>query len=293
MKGKKFTSLVDGRIVAIKDVFEDIVILNDNTKVKASRLLDKNFYEEYIDPASFFQNQSLINTFAQKIKQIPDEFVSKMTNEERTVVNESLKDNSFRPTFNESAIIESDPEIEKLELMRKYGIKENSIQNKSLIESNKQLERFKTIIDELQSEDEGEIQRIEVSRDEPTNESTPQNEDVEVETKKQTITVEDPIISMFRNVKRNKDFKISIDIENKIPRADFIEMMEDSYNTSIIDFLAEEFTNNILKNPNLIKNKIKDEIKSIVYGTKVNAGQTQSAPKTRKPRTKKINAIND
>lgn len=294
MKGKKFTSLVDGRIVAIKDIFEDIVILNDNTKVKASRLLDKNFYEEYIDPASFFQNQSLINSFAQKIKQIPDELVSKMTNEERTVVNESLKDNSFRPTFNESAIIESDPELEKLELMRKYGIKENDIQNKSLIESNKQLERFQSLIEELKSDEEEEVQRIEVPRDEPKSnvESIPQNESVqEIEIKKQT--VEDPIITMFRNVKRNKDFKISIDIENKIPRADFIEMMEDSYNTSIIDFLAEEFTNNILKNPNLIKNKIKDEIKSIVYGTKTNAGQTQSAPKTRKPRTKKINVIND
>jgi hypothetical protein len=50
--------------------------------------------------------------------------------------------------------------------------------------------------------------------------------------------VEDPIITMFKNCKRNKDFKISLDIEDKIPRPDFIEMMEDSYTTSIIEFLA-------------------------------------------------------
>jgi hypothetical protein len=70
---------------------------------------------------------------------------------------------------------------------------------------------------------------------------------------------------MFRNVKRNTDFKISLDIENKIPRYDFIEMMEDSYNTSIIDFLANEFTNNLLENPDIIKNKIKEEIERLVY----------------------------
>ena len=70
---------------------------------------------------------------------------------------------------------------------------------------------------------------------------------------------------MFKNVKRNREFNISIDIQNKIPRPDFIEMMEDSYNTSIIEFLADEFTNNILNNPSIIKNKIIDEIRRIVY----------------------------
>jgi hypothetical protein len=78
--------------------------------------------------------------------------------------------------------------------------------------------------------------------------------------------VEDPIITMFKNCKRNKDFKISLDIEDKIPRPDFIEMMEDSYTTSIIEFLADEFTNNLLQNPNIIKEKIINEIKTIVYG---------------------------
>jgi hypothetical protein len=42
-------------------------------------------------------------------------------------------------------------------------------------------------------------------------------------------------------------------------------MMEDSYNTSIIDFLATEFTNNLLKNQDIIKNKIKEEIERLVY----------------------------
>jgi hypothetical protein len=74
---------------------------------------------------------------------------------------------------------------------------------------------------------------------------------------------------MFKNVKRSKDFSISLEIKNKIPRPDFIEMMEDSYNTSIIDFLAAEFTDNLLKNPQIIEDMIKQKIKEVVYGAEV------------------------
>ena len=101
----------------------------------------------------------------------------------------------------------------------------------------------------------------------------------------------DPIVQMFRNAKRNTDFKISFTVNNKIPRLDFIEMMEDSYNTSIIDFLAEEFTNELLLNPELIKNKIKDQISSMVYKT---TQLKKEDPVIKKPTRKKIsNTTND
>lgn len=291
MIGKKFTSLVDGRIVQIKDVFEDIVILNDNTKVKATRLLDKSFYEEYIDPKNFFQNQSLLNTFAQKIKQIPDEMVSKMSDNDRNILNENLSDPNFRPSFNEPAILLSDPEIEKEELARKYGVK--NAMSSSQTEAQKQLEKFESLLRD--PEDNGEqVQRIEVNRDSPRVEAV---ENKEVSNK--INQVEDPIITMFKNVKRNKEFKISLDIENKIPRPDFIEMMEDSYNTSIIEFLADEFTNKLLENPDLIRNKIIDEIKKIVY-TKTGESikevlkeKVQKTARAKRTYTKKSEIIND
>jgi hypothetical protein len=46
-------------------------------------------------------------------------------------------------------------------------------------------------------------------------------------------------------------------------------MMEDSYNTSIIDFLAAEFTDNLLRNPQMIEDMIKQKIKEVVYGAEV------------------------
>ena len=77
--------------------------------------------------------------------------------------------------------------------------------------------------------------------------------------------IDDPMINLFKNVKKNTDFKISIEILNKIPRPDFTEMMEDSYEVSIIDYLSDEFTKKIISDPSIIKDKIKEEIKRIVY----------------------------
>jgi predicted DNA-binding transcriptional regulator YafY len=45
-------------------------------------------------------------------------------------------------------------------------------------------------------------------------------------------------------------------------------MMEDSYETSIIDFLADEITDSIISNPDNIRNMIKDKIRR--YQTIVN-----------------------
>ena len=268
--GRKFTDLTTGNIVEVKDHFEDIAILSNNAKIKVGRLMDKNYFDEYIDPRNFFQNESLLNTFAQKIRQIPDEVISSIKDDgpvERVPIDTPMSSNEIRPIFNEPAVLMSDPELEKEELMRKYGIPNNPISD-----AQKQLEKFQNLLSDFN--DEEQIQRIEVNRNEDIQEFQEVREiqhQVIQEPVRQIVQIveeqkkEDPIISMFKNVKRNREFNISIDIQNKIPRPDFIEMMEDSYNTSIIEFLADEFTNNILNNPSIIKNKIIDEIRRIVY----------------------------
>ena len=95
---------------------------------------------------------------------------------------------------------------------------------------------------------------------------------------------------MFKNVKRIVDFKLDFSIEEKIPRIDFIEMMEDSYNTSIIEYLADEFTNKLLKDPSIIKNVIKEKIESLVKQDDVvveTKKTTVKKPTTRKTTAKK------
>lgn len=271
MIGKKYTDLTTGKIVTVKEIFEDIVILDDNSKVKLNRLSDRNFFDDYIDPNDFFKNESLLNSFASKIRQIPEEIINNITEDginENVNLNNIPGSTSIRPVINESAILPSDPELEKEELMRKYNISQS---NSNITEANRQFEKFQDI---LKDENEEVVQRIEINRDNNGDLIDINTGEVFIDgIKKEAVVreitlpkIEDPIISMFKNCKRNTDLKISIDIENKIPRPDFIEMMEDSYNTSIIDFLATEFTNIILDNPNIIKEKILNEINRIVYG---------------------------
>jgi hypothetical protein len=262
LANKSFKNNLTGEVFTVIDSFEDIAILEGNQKAKVSNLLNTSLYTEEIDPKSFFNNQGAYNILAEKIKSIPQELINDSESGEISV---NLDGNSITPTTNsltstdESAIIVSSVEDERAELARKYGITSPPVE-----QLNKQNEAFARILGEgsenelpqvqQYNEPEGPVTRVEASRDTVNREYI------------QPIKQEDPIVKMFKGVKRIIDFKVSLDINNKIPRLDFIEMMEDSYETSIIDFLADEFTNNLLNNPEVIKDMIKSKINILVYG---------------------------
>jgi hypothetical protein len=92
---------------------------------------------------------------------------------------------------------------------------------------------------------------------------------------------------MFRNAKKVVEFDLDLKLINKIPRLDFIEMMEDSYEKSIIDFLATEITNDLLKNPENLKFQISEKIREMVYRKKP-VRKTTAKKSVTKPVTKKI-----
>jgi hypothetical protein len=248
MKDRKFKDLSNNKVVQVTDQFEDIIILDGKTKVKMNQLMDKRYFEDYIDPQSFFKNESFVNVFAEEIKKIPlDDWKNRVPAEEM-----GFDPNSgLRPAIEESAVLPYDPEVEKQELLEKakrmYG-QQPVIENKS--------EWIKNI---LLEDDESE--QIQYQSAPPITQQQPTQIIQQIKEEKKM----DPILEMFKNVKRNTSFKIDFTVENKIPRVDFIEMMEDSYNTSIIDFLAQEFTDEILRNPSIITEKIKKKLMDLVY----------------------------
>ena len=260
LANRSFKNNKTGEIIRVIDSFENIAVLENKQKLDVRTLTDVNYYTEQIDPGNFFNTQGAYNLLADKIKNIPQSVLSNFTDENTSEENIYDKFGSdITPQMNESAIIMSTEEDEKAELARKYGV---SVDTNSQI--SRQNEAFARILgedaeDELpvvpqQYVEQPPVVRVEAERP-IVNEYNPA-----------PVVVEDPIIIMFKNVKRSKDFSISLEINNKIPRPDFIEMMEDSYNTSIIDFLASEFTDNLLKNPQIIEDMIKEKIKELVYG---------------------------
>lgn len=246
LKNKQFTDLVDGKVVTVSDQFENIAILDNGQRIDVKRLLDPAYFDEYIDPRNFFGDT--YNIFAEKIKSVD---LSQIKDEE---------------PVNDSAIIEVDPAQERREMEERARQMAQQMNPNSAVQ--KQVELLKEIL--------GEDEDLPVIESVPVTQVTV-NEKPQVQTTKQVVQpkADDPIITMFKNVKRNKDFSFNFTIEGKIPRVDFIEMMEDSYETSIIEFLAQEFTQNLISNPEMIKARIVQEIKSIVYP---NGSDSNEAP---------------
>lgn len=258
---KSFKNNQTGEIVRIIDSYQNIAITDSKEKIDANRLMDNRFYTEYIDPKSFFQNENTYSVFAEKIRNVD---LSKIPVDKDTspLNGDSINlpsDSKFSPTTNESAVVMYDPEDERAELMRKYGATDNGALNK-------QNQAFARLLGE---DDGGEVTKIDADRQSTVSQPqtiTPSQPIVQPQSNVvQRVNFEDPIITMFKNAKRNVDFSVNLKIEGKIPRIDFIEMMEDSYEISIIEFLADEFTNDLLQNPSKLKMKVIEEIKMKVY----------------------------
>jgi hypothetical protein len=158
----------------------------------------------------------------------------------------------------EPIITDYDPEEEKRAMLERA----KNIDASSALQG--QMEKFKELLDESDEDLPKVITNIIQPPTPPRDRQVNEGEFVGTV----QATAPDPILFMFSNVKKNTNFKFSIEIIDKIPRPDFIEMMEDSYEVSIIDYLADEFVKKIFSDPEAIKNSIKDEIKSIVYKKK-------------------------
>lgn len=274
MKNKSYTDLRTEQTFTVKDVFENIAVLDNGDTIAISRLLDKNYYEEYIDPATFFNTNNAVNILADKIKSIPDDVLSKLPERE---------DAPTQFNSEESAVIMSDPEEEKRLLIEKA----RGIDNQNINAINKQNSMFSEFLEDDEeglyiikpeaSQQEQYTKETEVKIVEPigkirTQENNNQvvignvgNPNYEISSRQ---VEQNPIISMFKGAKRKDNIKIEISIDELVPRKEFIELMEDSYEVSIIDYLCDEFVNKIINDRTILKSKIREKIEEFVYGKK-------------------------
>lgn len=258
ISNKLFRNNKTGEVIRVIDSFETIAILENREKIDVRRLMDPSLYTEQIDPSIFFDNQSAYNSLAEKIKSIPTDKIP--IDDTDSSIPVRISNNEFNiPPVDDSAIIMTTEEDERAELAKKYGI--NNTDDQVI----KQNQAFAKLLGE---EELDGLPIIPKESDDIIHIRVEDNKEAfyEINENKKT---DDPILTIFKNIKRTKEFSINLEIKNKIPRYDFVEMMEDSYEISIIDFLSKEFTDNLLKNPHIIQNMIKEKIKDVVYGKKV------------------------
>ena len=294
LANKTFKDNRTGEVLKVIDSFEHIAILENKSKIDTRRLLDTNLYTEQIDPTSFLNSNGAYNSIFENIKNIQTDNLPFDENVNNAAV-VKMDDSYIPPVQDDSAVIYTSVDDEKAELARKYGA---SIDNTSPLVS--QNEAFSRILgedgaDELPQvpsrpiQNDEPIQRVEVNRDN-TGEVTGsvivnQQENIAYE-KQYSVPTEDPIHTVFRGIKRSVPFNIDLNLENKIPKLEFIEMMEDSYEKSIIDFLANDITQSILNNPEFLREKIKEKINEMVYKPKKKvAKKPVTKPVAKKPTT--------
>lgn len=264
LSNRSFRDNRTGEVIKVIDSFENIAILENKTKIDTRRLLDTNFFTEEIDPSKFLDTTPAYSSIFEEIKKLPTNNIPDDNGEIKPTV--TMDSRYVPPVEDDSAVIYSSIDDEKEELARKYGVNPNTSDAIS-----RQNEAFTRILGEESPEaaeipavpaaaayqrpriEEEPIQRIEVDRE---------SRDVQVSDGQPKI---DPIVTMFKGVKRSVEFSLDLKLENKIPRLDFIEMMEDSYERSIIDYLAQEFTDELLKNPASLRDTIANKIREMVY----------------------------
>jgi len=287
--GKKFQNK-SGKVCTIKDINENITVFDDNTRVETRYLLDKKYFVEIpqqtnqnsytqvdkLDP-NFLNTQR--NPILEQIRSLSNDMIEKLPPDNST------PRNNYYPNDNTFAVLPEDPEMEKAELARKYGINSNATANNAIEQANAQMNRLLNDpkYGKMIAEETGyQPQQAQVAQQQPVVQPfvpqqpvvQQQNYDYQQQTRQVDPVVEtrypqqnnyvDPIISMFQKAKRTNSFKITFEIDKKIPRLDFIEMMEDSYETSIIEYLAQEFTEQILANPLSLKDKIADKLRMML-----------------------------
>ena len=236
LANKTFRDLKSGQDITIIDSLGDFAILKNGGKVNIGELMDSNLYVENIDPNTFFSSHY------EQFKDLADKIVNTPVNQDKIDIVPST--NNYNVS-NESAVVISSVDDEKEELARKYGINNTNI-SETL---NKQNEAFDKILNPKKEESYSPKQR---------------NNETQFVNEEKNIKMEDPIYHIFKNTKKSVDFDFSLKIEGKIPRLDFLEMMEDSYETSIIDFLSKEFTNKILTNPSMLEEQISSKIREMI-----------------------------
>ena len=271
MINKKFTDNRSGQTLSVSDLQDGIAVMNDGTKILASRLLNVDAYTEYIDPNSFF-NSSPMGNIMSDIQKIDENRIPENANTSVVTKSESVYDRGLDDVYT--------TEVDEESLKRKAIEDQKKLSDKM----RKQQEAFSKYNDDEPNETGDH--REPVRRERPPFESD-QNQYITQENTTTQLEHFDPMVKMFRGIKRNNEIKISFTVDEMVPRKDFIEMWEESYEKSIIDFLADEFTQKILSNPDVIKESIAQVIKNYTYGD-IPVKTIEEQPKQpRKPRVKK------
>ncbi len=297
--GKKFINNL-GKLCTIKSIQENVAIFEDGTKTQTILLSDPAYFKEInenmnetyidpnaIDPNQFFKSNSWFDTLSGAANRLNSDDLSKMRDDkpsaptstrvvESVIENNRNTDTTPTQAFNEDAAAALREKYRNIDQVKKNAPANAFSNNQKLT---KMLEEEGMPAQNQQPNFEQARQKFIPQPPLDDNSNNYQTQPVyntQQSQYQQNQNIEDPRFLMFKNQKKNTPFKISIDIDKMIPRLDYIEIMEDSYeDISIVEYLADEFTNELLQNPEIIKDIIVTELRKKLENIQTKEGKKE------------------
>jgi hypothetical protein len=263
LKGKTFVDNATKQSGTVVNVNEGIAILDNGSRVIESRLMDSNYYTEEITLDSM--SNGLYGSLASQLSNINTENMSDYVDPGASikmidpVESHSEAQRKYNQQSSNTATSEDYEQLEakRREMAERANNMGNIIQNNPLAE----------FVDESDQPTQINVNRnLEGVVDETTKKTVQNNSSTKVNDSRRTMQ-SDPVFEMFKNVKRKSPFSMSLKISEKIPTKDFIKMWEDNYEMSIIDFLADEFLDKLLRDREAVKQQIREALEKKVYTT--------------------------
>lgn len=287
----EYLDLRTNQKIRVTDIYKNVAITSLKEKISTQDLMNKNLYipagstiresnsnrptvpvfnSDVVDPNKFFNSDPSNNPFVDQIRSLSLENIH--DDSDVPVMRQNNNTIPYQPSVSESAVVITSQEDEIEELKRKYGA--TSIDD-SVTRQREYFSRFEDNQSEVIVNEHTQINDTQANQNASVPNTAHYQQDVPIPK-----IQEDPVAPLFKNIKKTLDFSIEIKIEGKIPRLDFIEMMEDSYDVSIIDYLSNEFTKNLIDDPSKIKDKISLKIKEMIKKSKGKSEVKSVAKKT-------------
>ena len=92
------------------------------------------------------------------------------------------------------------------------------------------------------------------------------------------VVVEEPEVAIFRRIRMSNTAVIDLKLGVKMPEKDQARVLDTMFETSLVDFLAEDYMRQLVENADDIKEQIREQVQIYIYG----------APKKPKPKAKEL-----
>lgn len=298
-----------GEILTVIDVDSDIAILADDQRISINRLLDDKHYRPAgrvtVPITSKANENASFNS-----DQAPDIF-GNSNNRYGNLLNQIRNQVDKNPFGMESGSDHSltsfrmvEPTVELGNTEMSFNNDENSIEEakRRMIENQK---RLRESIEKQSQSVSKYLDDEAVQPNLPTYEEADRtvslveydNNNRQVESaninESSFLRKDNPAYQMFRNVKRSVPFKMNLELSKLLPKKEFIQMWEESYEISMIEYLAEEFLRELLNNPENLKIQIISKMNEQIFPKKSVVKKTPAKKKAIKQPSAKKESAND